>query len=411
MFDAGQNAAALKDGNGASAPSLRELNRRRVVDVLREVGVASRADIARATGLSRSTISSLVSEMRESGLVVDHPSPEQGDRPPAGRPPALIGLGRPAGAAIGIDFGKRHLAVAIADLAHIVLAEARREIPEDLHAAEAMDSAAELVDEVLGAARMSRGDVIGVGLGLPGPIHRRTGRAASPEILPGWVGLRIQEEMEDRLDLRVQADNDANLGALAELFWGAGQDAADLIYIKVATGVGAGLVVGGRLFHGVGGTAGEIGHATIDEQGPICRCGNRGCLETFAAAPAIVDLLRRSLGHDLTIEAIVERARDGDAGCRRAIADSGRHIGRVLADVCNLLNPQRVVVGGSVGQAGDVLLDEMREVVRRTALPTAAEDVEIVPGVLGERAEVLGAVALILGTVEEPALRAAGAGR
>ena len=381
---------------------MRELNRGRVVEVLRDVGVASRADIARATGLSRSTVSSLVSEMRESGLVVDHPS-RDGDRGATGRPPALIGLGRPAGAAIGIDFGKRHVAVAISDLAHVVLAEERRAIDEDPPAAEAMDTAAELLDEVLGAAGVARTDVIGVGLGLPGPIHRGTGRAASPEILPGWAGVAIQEEMQRRLELPVKAENDANLGALAELFWGAGKDAADLIYLKVATGVGAGLVVGGRLFGGVGGTAGEIGHTTIDEHGPICRCGNRGCLETLAAAPAIVGLIKRSLGHDLTIEEVVERARGGDPGCRRAIADSGRHIGRVLADVCNLLNPQRVVVGGSVGQAGDLLLDEMREAVRRTALPSAAEDVEIVPGVLGEHAEVLGAVAVILGARRERA--------
>ena len=380
---------------------MRELNRGRVVEVLRDVGVASRADIARATGLSRSTVSSLVSEMRESGLVVDHPS-RDGERS-AGRPPALIGLGRPAGAAIGIDFGKRHVAVAISDLAHVVLAEERRPIEEDPPAAEAMDMASALLDEVLDAAGVARTDVIGVGLGLPGPIHRGTGRAASPEILPGWAGVEIQEEMQRRLDLPVKAGNDANLGALAELFWGAGKDAADLIYLKVATGVGAGLVVGGRLFGGVGGTAGEIGHTTIDEHGPICRCGNRGCLETLAAAPAIVGLIKRSLGHDLTIEEVVERARGGDPGCRRAIADSGRHIGRVLADVCNLLNPQRVVVGGSVGQAGDLLLDEMREAVRRAALPTVAADVEIVPGVLGERAEVLGAVALVLGARRERA--------
>ncbi len=387
------------EGNGAGAPSMRELNRRRVIDVLREVGVASRADVARATGLSRSTVSSLVSEMRESGLVVDQPPRQHGDQPGAGRPPALIGLGKPAGSVIGIDFGKRHLAVAVSDLAHVVLAETRRDIAENLPAAEAMDAAAELVGEVLEAASLSRDDVIGVGLGLPGPIHRSTGQAASPEILPGWAGLEIQEEMGKRVGLPVEAENDANLGALAELYWGAGKDAADLIYLKVATGVGAGIVVGGRLFGGAGGTAGEIGHTTIDGDGPLCRCGNRGCLETLAAAPAIVDLLRRSLGHDLTIEEIIERAEAGDPGCRRAIADSGRHIGRVLADVCNLLNPQRVVVGGSVGQAGDLLLDEMREAVRRTALPTVAEDVEIVPGVLGERAEVLGATALILAGV------------
>jgi predicted NBD/HSP70 family sugar kinase len=382
---------------------LRELNRRRVIDTLRELGVASRAEIARRTRLSRTTVSGLVAEMRDQGLVVDRPEAD-GDQQGAGRPPTLIGLAAPAGAALGIDFGKRHLAVAIADLSHTVLAEDRREMEEGYDYAHGMDAATLVVDELLAQAGLRRGQLIGVGLGLPGPINLPSGQVGSSAILPGWVGLRVAEEMGARLQLPVQVDNDANLGALAELFWGAGRGAEDLIYLKVATGIGSGLVIRGRLFHGAGGTAGEIGHLTIDESGPICRCGNRGCLETFAAGDALVELLRSSLGHELTAEEIVERAKDGDVGCRRAIGDAGRHIGSAVASVCNILNPARVVVGGSVGQAGDLLLTEMREAVRRRAVLSAAEDVEIVSGVLGERAEVLGAVALILGDAERPAL-------
>jgi predicted NBD/HSP70 family sugar kinase len=393
--------------NGESPSTLRELNRRRVVDTLRELGVASRAEVARRTGLSRTTVSGLVSEMRQEGLIVDRPEAE-GDQHGAGRPPTLIGLGAPAGAALGIDFGKRHLAVAVADLSHTVLAEDRREMDEGFDFGRGMDVAASMVDELLADAGLERADLIGVGVGLPGPIHFPSGQVESSEILPGWVGVHVAEEMRSRLGVVVHVDNDANLGALAELFWGAGSGASDLVYLKVATGIGAGIVVGGRLFHGAGGTAGEIGHLTIDENGPICRCGNRGCLETFAAGDALVELMRTSLGHELTAEEIVERAADGDAGCRRAIADSGRHIGSAVASVCNILNPGRVVVGGSVGQAGELLLAEMREAVRRRAVLSAAEDVEIVAGVLGERAEVLGAVALILGDVEHPAMAKGG---
>jgi predicted NBD/HSP70 family sugar kinase len=249
---------------------------------------------------------------------------------------------------------------------------------------------------VLAEAGLQRDAVIGVGLGLPGPIHLSTGMVGSSAILPGWVGVRVADEMSRRLKLPVHVDNDANLGALSELYWGAGAGSSSLAYIKVATGIGAGLVTDGRLFRGVGGTAGEIGHTTVYEQGSICRCGSRGCLETVAAAPAVVELMRPSLGEELTVETVIQHAADGDLGARRAIGDAGSHIGNALANLCNLLNPERVVVGGSLGAAGDLLLEPMREAVARRAIPSAAEDVQILGGVLGERAEMLGAVALVL---------------
>lgn len=397
-------------GNGGPPVSLREINRGRVVEALQMAGVASRAEVSRLTGLSRSTVSSLIGDMSDEGLVVEHEvldSADQGSH--AGRPPQMIRLGRPAGAALGIDLGKRHAAVAVADLGHTVLGEARRELEEGYDPASGMDACTHLVDEVLEEAGVGRSDVIGTGLGLPGPIHHGTGQVGSTEILPGWGGLRVAEEMERRLDLPVHVDNDANLGALAELFWGAGQGAESLVYLKVATGIGAGLVIDQQLYRGVGGTAGEIGHLTIDENGPICRCGSRGCLETFASAPAIVELLRSSLGHELTIDEVVARAAAGDPGCRRAIADAGRHVGHAVATMCNLVNPERVVVGGSVGLARELLLEEMRDAVRRWAIASAAQDVEIVSGVLGERAEVLGAVALVLSSAKRSATPAMGA--
>ena len=391
-----------KEASG-SLESLRELNRERVVHTLRELGVASRADIARRTGLSRSTVSSLVADLRGEGLIVEMDSEHgpDGTAGQSGRPPVLIGLSPSAGAVGGIDFGKRHLAVAVSDLSHAILAEAWREMPEDYASADGLDTATELFDAALDEAGVPRDRVLGVGLGLPGPIHRLTGTIGSPAILPGWVGVQVAEEMTSRLGLRVQVDNDANLGALSEFHWGAGRPTDSLAYLKVATGIGAGLIVSGRLFHGACGTAGEIGHTTVDEHGPICRCGRRGCLETFAAAPAVVELLRPGLGPELTIDDVLERARQGDPGCQRAIADAGRHIGQALGNLCNLFNPERIVVGGSLGAAGELLLDPMREALGRAAIPSAADDVEIVPGVLGERAELLGAIGLVLHEAED----------
>jgi glucokinase-like ROK family protein len=368
-----------------------------VVDALRELGVASRADVARRTGLSPATVSTIVTELRIAGTVIDHAGSALNDRTTrGGRPPMLIALDRSAGVAVGIDFGKSHLAVAVSDLSHDILAEQRREMPADYNAATGLDDAAELVDEVLADAGSTRAQVIGVGLGLPGPIHTATGTVGSSAILPGWENTRVAQEMGRRLELPVHVDNDANLGALAELHWGAGRGSETLVYLKVATGIGAGLVVGGRIFHGAGGTAGEIGHTMMDEDGPICRCGSRGCLEMVASAPAIVEMLRPSLGDDLTAEAVLEHAAAGDARCRRAIGDAGRHVGHALANLCNLFNPERIVVGGSLGSAGDVLLEPLREAVERRTIPSAAEDVAIVPGVLGDRAEMLGAVALVI---------------
>jgi predicted NBD/HSP70 family sugar kinase len=383
----------MEEGERGTARTLRERNRERVIAALRVLGVASRAEVARHTGLSRSTVSSIVGDLQRDGVIVD-----RGSNGPlasgVGRPAAPIALDPSAGLAVGIDFGKRHLSVAVADLSHTVLAEVTSEMAEGYEARLGLARAAELVEQVLADAGEARDRVLGVGLGLPGPVHQ-TGVVGSPAILPGWSGVRAADEMAGRLDLPVHFENDANLGALAEYFWGAGTGCRHIAYLKVATGIGAGIVIDGHLFRGAGGTAGEIGHTTINEAGHLCRCGNRGCLETYASAPAIAGLLH-VLGEDLEPEQVLERAREGDACCRRVLADAGRHLGVAVADLCNVFNPERIVVGGSIGSAGELLLDPLRESVRLRAIPSAVEDVEIVPGQLGERAELLGALALVL---------------
>jgi predicted NBD/HSP70 family sugar kinase/biotin operon repressor len=375
-------------------PSLRESNRLRVIQTLQILGVTSRADVARRTGLSRSTVSTIVAALQAEGIVVDRDADGRASAG-GGRPPAPISLYPAAGLALGVDFGKRHLAVALADLSHELLAEERREMPDDYDATTGMARAAELVELVLDAAGADRERVLGVGMGLPGPVHR-SGVVGSSAILPGWAGTHAAERMSDLIGLPVWLRNDANLGALAEATWGAGRGSSAVVYLKLATGIGAGIVVDGRLFGGAGGTAGEIGHTSLDETGDICRCGSRGCLETYASGAAIAGLLSRSLGEPLGPDDVMQRAVDGDPGCRRALADAGRHIGAAVADLCNLINPERIIVGGSMAVAGDVLLDPLREAVGLRAIPSAAEDVEIVLGELGERAELLGAVALVL---------------
>lgn len=390
-----------------SQTSLHRANLERVVRAVRMAGSLTQAEIARATGLSAATVSNIVRELKDGGTVEVTPTSA------GGRRARSVSLSGDAGIVIGVDFGHTHLRVAVGNLAHQVLAEEAEPLDVDASAAEGFDRAEHLVKRLILTTGIGPDKVIGVGLGVPGPIDVSSGTLGSTSILPGWSGINPAEELSGRLGVPVHVDNDANLGALGELVWGGGRGVKDLAYIKVASGVGAGLVIDGRVYRGPGGTAGEIGHITLDESGPVCRCGNRGCLETFTAARYVLPLLRPSHGPDLTMERVVQLAREGDPGCRRVIADVGRHIGSGIANLCNLLNPSRVVLGGDLAEAGELVLAPIRDSVSRYAIPSAARQLSLAQGALGGRAEVLGALALVLSemgdsTLLESALPAAG---
>ena len=385
----------MSSRRSGSLASLREGNRRLVIEALRERGLASRAELARATDLSRSTISTIVGDLIEAGLAAERDGQPEGEAH-AGRPGVMVALDPSAGLALAIDFGHRHLRVAVSDLSHTVLAERWRELDVDQSASEGLSEAAKFVDAVLTEAEVERGRVIGAVMGLPAPINRMTGTVWDSSILPGWAGVDAAAEASSRLKLPVVVENDANLGALAELTWGAAKGRSEVAYIKVASGVGGGLISGGRLSHGVGGTAGEIGHTVVSENGPVCRCGNHGCLETLASTRAVTNLLSLSRREQISTRHMLELADSGDAATRRLIGDAGRALGVAVANLCNIVNPECVVIGGDMALAGDVLLDPVREVVKRNAIPSAAADTEIVAGVLGERAEMLGALALVM---------------
>ncbi|AWZ03868.1 MULTISPECIES: ROK family transcriptional regulator [unclassified Streptomyces] len=383
-----------------SQSSLHRANLERVVRAVRLAGSLTQAEIARSTGLSAATVSNIVRELKEAGTV------EVTDTSAGGRRARSVSLSGDAGIVIGVDFGHTHLRVAVGNLAHQVLAEEAEPLDVDASWVEGFDRAESLVGRLIAGIGVGRDKVIGVGLGVPGPIDVESGTLGSTAILPGWAGINPRQELSRRLGVPVYVDNDANLGALGELVWGSGRGVKDLAYIKVASGVGAGLVINGQIYRGPGGTAGEIGHITLDESGPVCRCGNRGCLETFAAARYVLPLLQSSHGPELTMERVVELAREGDPGCRRVITDVGRHIGSGVASLCNLLNPSRVVLGGSLADAGELVLAPIRESVGRYAIPSAARQLSVLTGSLGGRAEVLGALALVLSEMGDSTLLA-----
>jgi predicted NBD/HSP70 family sugar kinase/DNA-binding CsgD family transcriptional regulator len=384
-----ERSRSVADRPGSQS-ALKSANQKRLLDLLVAEGELTQAEIARRTGLAPATVSNIVRALVDDGVLVAATDE-------AGRRGRTVRLAHTTGVAVGVDFGYHHVTVAVADSARTVLATRRADIEIGHDARKGAEQARTLLDEALEEAGVRGADVLGVGVGLPAPIDRRTRQLGAPSLLPGWVGLHVDEYLTEALGADVVVENDANLGALAEHMWGAGRGLDSIAYLKLSEGVGAGLILDGALFRGgLAGTAGEIGHTTVDEFGAVCRCGNRGCLETLVAARSVTGLLEPVLGVDLTIADIVALARQGDAGCRRVLADTGRHVGGAVANLCNLLNPERILVGGELAVAGELLLAPMREMVGRYGIPSAVATTEIVLAALGPNAHVLGAVALVL---------------
>ncbi len=247
--------------------------------------------------------------------------------------------------------------------------------------------------------------MLGVGMALAAPVDRATGVVFSEGILPSWGTIQPAAEMQSRLGLPLEVHNDANLGALGEHVFGIGRGVLDMLYVRLSAGVGLGLVLGGRLYGGASGIAGELGHIRVRRDGLICRCGNRGCLETVASPTAVAQLLERSRGEPIDVPRLLELVAAGDRGARRAVADAGQAVGEVVATVVNLLNPELVIVGGDLATSGDTLLAPIRAAIEQDAISPARDAVTVGVSTLGDKAEVLGAVALILS--KSPAVLAA----
>jgi predicted NBD/HSP70 family sugar kinase len=247
---------------------------------------------------------------------------------------------------------------------------------------------------------VDRSAVVGAGVGISGPIDRRTGTVAQGAILPEWVGIDILQHLEDTLKMPVYVDNDANLGALAQVTWGPHTGVSDLMFVKIGSGIGGGLILNGAPYYGNVGITGEIGHATIHEQGLVCRCGNRGCLETVASTTTMIELLSRGGDPPLTPADIVRKSLARDSATLRVVDDAGFAVGRTLGNVANLINPEVIVVGGPLAGLGNLLLDPIRRGLIRHAMPVIGETTTLTVSSLGDRASALGATALVFQKAE-----------
>jgi predicted NBD/HSP70 family sugar kinase len=383
-------------------PNSHDVARLKVIDALRRLGPVSRQGLVVATGLSRATLVKLLPDMVDGGPIIEEP----GDGAPrpgrTGRRPATLRLNPQSGAVMCISFRAETVDVGVADMAaDLVHVQSQPLNTPFVTLGEAFDCAAALTQEVIAASGIDRSRLLAVGLSIPAPIDRRTGAIASSGILRGWNSGIPAEEMHSRLLLPVLVDNDANLAALAELRFGAGRGRDDFIYVLASGGIGSALVLNGRLYPGATGLAGELAHTVIDPDGPVCRCGNRGCLSAAYDVRAQLSLLHPVVDDSVGVDGIVRLVRERDRATLGVVRDAGAAIGRILAGFCNELNPSAIVLGGEFASPGMPLIDAVRQALDRYALPAIADEIELVRGSLGDRAELAGAAAMVIEDLEQ----------
>jgi predicted NBD/HSP70 family sugar kinase len=386
-----------------SQSSLRGANRALVVETVKRYGGLTQVELTAATGLSPATVSSIVKELLAAGAVDTHSTIRSGRRA------QLVTIARQTGLAAGVDVGPRHLRVALGDVTREIVAEQTLPLPADHRADTTLDRVALLVIDLLERVGATIDELVGLGVGLPAPVEPGTGLVTVRGLLRGWDEVPVVHVLSKRLAKPVLVDNNANLGALAESRFGAARGYQDAVYVAAGAGTGAGIILSGHLHRGFGGTAGEIGHVQVDPQGRICRCGSRGCLDTVVGYPALVEPLTVSHG-TLTLRDLVQHAVDGDPGCRQVVADAGAVIGGVVAGMAMVVNPQCVVIGGELAETGDLLVQPMREAISRRVPLNQMVTLDVVPGDLGVRAKVLGALALVLEATDQVGADGAGPG-
>ncbi len=374
----------------------RDHSRLRMMQTLLHRRSLSRAELSETLGLSRATVAGLVHELELAGVVAQQPDETGEGRRGIGRPPLQVLLSPRAAFAIGLDLGHERVSAAMCDLAGEVLVTRTAELPARREPRVVLELAERLTLEVLAEARVDISKVLGVGVGLAAPVGSASGEIYAAHILPGWNDVRPAELLERRLGLPVRIDNDANVGAMGEYLFGAGRGHQQVLYVRLSTGVGLGLILDGRLHRGVSGVAGELGHVPVVAGGLMCRCGSRGCLETIASPVAIAELLERSRLEPISVSRMLELVRSGDRGAVRAVADAGTALGKAIAATVNLLNPELVIIGGELAGAGEALLQPVREVIARQAVAPAARSLRVVAGELADQAEVRGAAAIQL---------------
>ncbi len=370
----------------------------------------SRAEIARRTGLSRSTVSAIVNQFLDGGIVIEFGA---GDSL-GGRRPIILSMNEGQFALIGLDIGASHIGVAMTDLRGKVKVWEQRRYAVQTDPEGTFALIGTLVDGCLQTAKREGYRLLGIGVAVASPVHPKQPEYVSEVVMPAWAGYSVPERLRKRYNVPIYMDNDANLGALAELWWGAGRDGADLAYIKVGTGVGAGFIINGNIYRGWEGFAGEIGHLVIEASTSRSSRGLQGCLTAFVGAEA---LEKRAITHydarapglarprPVTIGGIADAALAGDPAALEVIQEAGHYLGVAVANLLNLFNPATVVFGGAITKAGDLLIDSIRNTVRAFTLWDPVSKSRLATSELGEHSVAIGAATMVLkAALDDPSL-------
>jgi predicted NBD/HSP70 family sugar kinase len=361
----------------------------------------SRADITRKAGLSRSTVSEIVNEILPLGIVA-----EVGEGPSrGGRKPIVLEFQDGACVILGVEMSATHIVVIATDLRGRLLASESRAHPVRKDPVGSRQVIAELSRACMAHEAVAGWPLLGIGVAVPSPINPANQNQLSEVVLPEWKGELGLEFLEREYGVPIMVDNDANLGALSEYWWGEGQGTSDLAYIKVATGVGSGHIINGEIYRGATGVAGEIGHIAIDSQGKPCICGLRGCLVTLVGGRALIesafeladDYPGSPLASGIPTAGDIEKAAlDGDPLALRIVNEAANHLGSAVASMMNLLNPSHVIIGGDFARLEGLLIEPLRVAVHQRTLVSSVAAAEISASKLGPMSVAIGASTLIL---------------
>ncbi|WP_110930043.1 ROK family transcriptional regulator [Paenibacillus bouchesdurhonensis] len=372
---------------------IKKMNKTLVLDTIRERQPLSRADIAATLGLNKATVSSLVSELIESQLVTEiGPGESSG-----GRKPTLLLFNRGAGYAIGIDIRVNDLFALLVDLEGNVIQE--RTVPlEDLSPDHALDQIRKMITWLSKKAPESPYGIVGVGIGVPGLVDEKSRIVSAPNL--GWNNVTVQNLLSSEFGENIHIDNEANAGAIGEKLYGAGRDAVNLIYLSIGVGIGSGMIVSGELYRGISNFSGEVGHMTVTENGPLCRCGNRGCWETLASEKALLDRAAQrwkdssAASDEEGLDRLLNLARTGDHDALSLLQETGNHLGVGLANLVNILNPELIVIGNRLSMAGDLLQEPMLHTLESRSLSYHMKKTQVAFAELGIRSTALGAASM-----------------
>jgi glucokinase-like ROK family protein len=372
---------------------VRDLNKSTLLNLLRLHSPLSRADLAKLSGLTKATVSTLIGRLIEEQLVVETGYGEA--RP--GRPPLLLDLNASGGYAIGADIGVDYRLVVALDLKGRPVWQKRVIKSEPTDVRDDLASLAGLIEEAIGAVPSTGLGLLGIGVGVHGLVeHPRGLLVFAPNL--GWRDVPVADLLGPRFSVPILVDNEANAGALAEAWVGAAREARCVVYLSVGIGLGAGIIIDGELYRGTTGTAGEFGHTTVDPSGPLCGCGNRGCLEMFVSERALVSDLQPLWSGSATMAAdqVFQAAHEGDPAAIAALRRVGEYLGIGVANVVNTFNPQLVVVGGPMARGGDYLLGPVQQMVAQRALAHPRRVASVVLSQLGELATAIGCGVMVL---------------